>query len=103
MRTSADSCNGYKNYFTWYVASWIDNHESLYLLVSYWARSLRNEGVRAPERQYKLSRQIKDLMNELLLEYEKTEDSLMHGLILGALEDVDYLEIATNYCEEVDA
>jgi len=105
------SYNGWKNYETWAVALWIDNEQSTY---SYWRERAQELREAAPDREEKywteddyvkfnLADELKEQLNDDaddLLESVGQSASLYSDLLIGALSEVDWSEVAEHYMEE---
>src|SRR4051794_4558851 len=86
--------NGWTNYETWVVKLWLDNEESSY---RYWtgeARRWHGED----EAAQGLAAQLKDELSEAS---PVNEPTVYGDLMNAALEEVNWLEIAESYLEEV--
>lgn len=97
-----DRYNGWTNYETWNVALWIDNEEGSYLESRNMARDAVTEwtedGGREPEGV------LADALREWIEDQNPLNDasaSTFTDLLNAALSEVNWYEIAENYCTEV--
>jgi hypothetical protein len=84
--------NGWTNYETWNVKLWLDNDQGLY--------NEMNEMARESKDIYDLSQtieQVIDHMNPLC-----NESSMFADILRTALLDVNWMEIAEAYYEDLD-
>ena len=97
--------NGWKNRETWTVKLWMDNDEGAQ---TYWAAQAQeawNEAApttyttREEEAAEHLAEQLKD-DHEARVEDDVT--NVFHDLLTGALENVNWIEIARNLLEDAD-
>ncbi len=87
--------NGWTNYETWVVRLWLDNEEPSY---RYWTGEAR----RWKGRDGAVSG-LADQLKEELTEASPVNEPTVYGdLMNAALEDVNWLEIAESYLEEVE-
>src|SRR4051812_8317451 len=87
--------NGWTNYETWVVRLWLDNEEPSY---RYWTEQARHwhgrEGAACS-----LARQ---LQGELTEASPVTEPTVYSDLMNAALDEVNWLEIAESYLDEIE-
>lgn len=101
---------GWTNYETWNVALWIDNDRGTYEMVKEWASEVWEEAERdgyspylnrEQRATYLLAEQIKELVkdgNPLL----DRNASMYTDLLIGAISEVNWSEIAKSRIEEVE-
>src|SRR3954449_7042782 len=87
--------NGWANYETWAVKLWLDNEEPSY---RYWTETARDwHG--CDEAAAGLARQLKEEVGEGI---SLVEASLYSDLLWAALSEVDWLEIAESYLDDIE-
>ena len=84
---------GWRNYETWLVKLWLDNEPYTYFEMQELARFHEGEA-------YTLSEEIRESVQEQMAEYLPQAGMVM-DLALSALSEVDWMEIAESYLEEV--
>ena len=89
MDTHESGYNGWTNYETWVVSLWLDNDEATH----YEARSIVHGTT-----NYQAANNLKDWVTDMAPDLGGT---LWADLLGAALSEVDWLEIAENYQEEL--
>jgi hypothetical protein len=94
-RDSGRKYNGWANYETWVVKLWLDNEEASY---RYWVEEARCWHGRDDGAAPGLARRLKDELTEAA---PLDQPSLYSDLLWAALDEVDWLEIAESYLEDI--
>lgn len=102
---------GWTNYETWVVKLWIDQEEGDN---RYWREAAQEiwEGARADKTFSKKERAVADLSDRLKGQYEEAKDDMLEqtrrsasvwaDLLGGALQEVDWREIAESLLEDME-
>lgn len=83
--------NGWKNKETWTVNLWLSNDEYSYFAVTNGARTRTVD---------ELADHLKTSCEDLLDEIENLKTGMFRDLLISALEDVDWHEIAAGFKED---
>jgi hypothetical protein len=100
--------NGWTNYETWAVALWLDNEQGSYL---YWREQAEEHWENAPEcgqvvkgiwsREEAAKFNLADQLRDEIRENSPIQEASMYSdLLSGALDDVNWKEIAGNWLED---
>lgn len=106
MTTTDKTYNGWKNYETWNVALWIDNDQGSYnerirLAQEAWDEAEADRSfTRLEQAQFDLADKLKDWIEEQ--NPLANDASLFSDLLNAALSEVDWMEIAENWLEDID-
>jgi hypothetical protein len=85
---------GWKNYETWLVKLWLDNEPYTYYEMQELARLHEGEA-------YALSQAIEETVQGQMAE-QMPHAGLVNDLAMSALSEVDWMEIAESYLEELE-
>jgi len=100
--TSDTKYNGWNNYATWCCNLWLDNDAGTQRHFAHVAQQCADAD---HEDMDEAIRNLANCIEEYVTELDPLGDtsSMYHDMLLAMLQDVDWLEIASNMMEDVEA